>query len=105
LTCQDGPLGDRNVNPACKRYEINVKRADNDPLVVGVREMQLNEVPAVEREQSAALRSSESQDLSVRNGLARLPGLLRRQDVVSQLPQLFHSLQGEVLVSIQAGHL
>jgi hypothetical protein len=63
-----------------------------------------DEISPVKGQHSATLFRRETQDIHVRDALSRFSGLVRRENVMAQLPERLNRTFWEVLVRVEARH-
>src|SRR5437016_5260047 len=66
--------------------------------------METTVIPAVEGKHSTSLADCKSQDSGVGDLLSPLAGLLHRQHIVAELPQILHDWVIKILVGVEFGH-
>jgi hypothetical protein len=83
--------------------KIGIDRADNNPGMFWLCIMKLYKVFAVESEERTVLRSGVFQNLFVWNFAIGSAGVVRGQNIVTQVAERFYSRNRKIVVAVQTG--
>jgi hypothetical protein len=92
------------MNSAGQGHAVIIPGAHDDPRMRGGPPVKADKVPAVVGQNGSTLGYCESQDTRIRNSLPGLAGLLGRQNIMAEQPELCDHGVIEVFISIQPGH-
>lgn len=83
---------------------VAVVFADDDAVVAGNTAVEVDEVLAVEGDDDSVILDGVSEDIFVGDALVGLACVVRGEDVVAEITQEEHHIDGEVFVGVEINH-